>query len=167
LRIVNLRSWKPAAGSDDSSSFVYGYRRLKVQKRPEASTNQPFRVSVLALSPATQVSFPAQQLNPKLYSRTLDTTAPGEKLIHWEIGAGFAKVPAGDSVDLIYEHLSPGFFLRDGVGSTTLAFDVEAETVELSRWLLLPEGQECRTFRLIRYTTEKSKTAENVSVVTE
>jgi len=30
LRIVDLRSWKPAAGSDDSSSFGYGYRRLSV-----------------------------------------------------------------------------------------------------------------------------------------
>ena len=40
----------------------------------------------------------------------------GEKLVHWEIGADFEKVPAGDSVDIIYEHLSPGLFLREGVG---------------------------------------------------
>jgi len=167
LRIVDLRSWKPATGRDDTSSFVYGYRRLKVRKRPDAPTNDPFRISVLALSPATQVRFPAQQLKPKLYSRRLDGTALGEKLIHWEIGADFAKVPSGDSADLIYEHLSPGLFLRDGVGSTTLAFDVEAETVELSRWLLLPQGKEYRAFQLIRYETGKPETAENVKVVTQ
>jgi predicted acylesterase/phospholipase RssA len=167
LRIVDLRSWKLGAGSDNSNSFVYGYRRLKVQKRLEATTNQPFRVSVLALSPATQVRFPAQQLAPKLYSRTLESTARNEKLIHWEIGADFAKVPAGDSVDLIYEHISPGLFLRDGVGSTTLSFDVEAETVELSRWLLLPRGLEYRTFQMIRYETGKPATAEHVKVVTQ
>jgi len=167
LRIVDLRSWKHNARNDDSSSFVYGYRRLKVQKRPEASTNQPFRVSVLALSAATQVRFPAQQLKPKLYSRPVDGAAAGEKLLHWEVGADLTKVPAGDSVDLIYEHMSPGLFLRDGVGSTTLAFDVEAETVELSRWLLLPQGTEYRTFQLIRYETGKPETAEHVKVVTE
>jgi IMP cyclohydrolase len=87
--------------------------------------------------------------------------------VHWEIGADFAKVPRGDSVDLIYEHLSPGLFLRDGVGSTTLAFDVEAETVELTRWLLLPRGEEYRSFQIIRYETGKPQTTEEVKVVTE
>ena len=57
--------------------------------------------------------------------------------------------------------------MRDGVGSTTLAFDVEAETVELSRWLLLPQGKAYRSFQLIRYETGKPETAENVKVVTE
>jgi len=166
-RIIDLRSWKPAAGRDDPSSFVYGYRRLKVQKKPDTRTNQPFRVSVLAVSPATQVRFPAQQLKPKLYSRMLDSSGLGEKLLHWEVGADFAKVPAGNSVDLIYEHHSPGLFLRDGVGSTTLLFDVEAETVELSRWLFLPQGKEYRNFQLIRYETGKPESAENVKVVTE
>jgi len=166
-RIVDLRNWKPAAGSDDHSSFVYGYRRLKVQKRPQASADHPFRVSVLALSPATQVRFPAQQLNPKLYSRTVDRAVGDARLVHWDVGADFVKVPPGDSVDLIYEHLSPGLFLRDGVGSTTLAFDVEAETVELTRWLLLPQGTQYRTYRLIRYETGKPKTAEKVEVVTQ
>jgi hypothetical protein len=66
----------------------------------------------------------------------VDNGAGGEKRVHWEVGADFTKVPVGQAVDLIYEHQSPGLFLRDGVGSTTLAFDVEAETVELSRWLL-------------------------------
>jgi predicted acylesterase/phospholipase RssA len=167
LRIVDLRSWKRAAGRDDPSSYVYGYRRLKVHKRLDAPANHPFRIGVLALSPTTQVRFPAQQLKPTLYSRVIDSTARGEKLVHWEIGADFARVPAGDSADLIYEHLSPGLFLRDGVGSTTLSFDVEAETVELSRWILLPQGTGYRTFQLIRYETGKPETAEHVKVVTQ
>jgi hypothetical protein len=48
-----------------------------------------------------------------------------------------------------------------------LAFDVEADTVELSRWLLLPEGREYRTFQLIRYETRKPEAIENVKVVTQ
>jgi hypothetical protein len=167
LRIVDLRSWKPTADRDDPNSFVYGYRRLKVQKRPDAATNDPFRVSVLSLSPATQVRFPAQQLNPKLYSRMVDNAAGGEKRVHFEVGADFTKVPVGQAVDLIYEHQSPGLFLRDGVGSTTLAFDVEAETVELSRWLLLPQGKQYRSFQVIRYEFGNPDTAENVNLVTE
>jgi hypothetical protein len=177
LRIVDLRSWKPEAGPDDASSFVYGYRRLKIQKKRDVTTYAPFRVSVLAASQATQVRFPPQQLKPKLYSRQVDEPAnhdpadsdpaKSEKRFRWEVGADFSKVPAGDSADLIYEHLSPGIFLRAGVGSTTLAFDVEAETAELTRWLLLPQGKEYRSYQLIRYETGKPETAENVKLVTE
>jgi len=168
LRIVDLRNWSPAASGDiQSDSYVYGYRRLKVQKRPENTSNNAFRVSVLALSPETQVRFPPQHLTPRLYSRLLQNPGSVEKLVHWEVGADFLRVPAGDSVDVIYEHLSPGLFLREGAGSTTLSFDVEAETVELSRWLLLPEGKEYETFQLIRYKSGKPEATENVHVVTE
>jgi hypothetical protein len=167
MRIVDLRSWKPEAGTDDPRSFVYGYRRLKVQKKRDVAAYAPFRVSVLAASPATQVRFPPQQLKPKLYSRQVDDPANGEKQFRWEVGADFSKVPAGDSADLIYEHLSPGVFLRAGVGSTTLAFDVEADTAELTRWLLMPQGREYRSFQVIRYEMGKPETAENVKLVTE
>ena len=167
-RIIDLRNWKPLAESNsDSSSSVYGYRRLKVQKQSDSAKNDIFRVGVLSLSPETQVRFPTQQLKPKLYSRSLESSRSGEKLVHWEVGADFRKVPAGDSVDLIYEQFSPGLSLIEGVGSNTLAFDVEAETVELTRWLLLPEGKEYRTFQLIRYQTGQPGTAENVQVATE
>jgi len=82
------------------------------------------------------------------------------------VGADFQKVPAGDSVDIVYEHLSPGLFLHEGVGSMGLSFDVETETVKLSRWLLLPQGKEYRSFNLIRYETGKPETAQHVDVVT-
>ncbi len=168
LRMIDLRNWQEATdATNNSDSYLYGYRRLKVQKELDNATNNDFRVSVLAFSPETQIRFPPQQLSPKLYSRTSEGSRPGEKMVHWEVGASFQKVPAGDAVDIIYEHISPGTFVRKGAGSTTLAFDVEAETVELTRWLLLPEGRQYRTFQLIRYKTGKPETAENVKVVTE
>ena len=168
LRIVDLRQWKGLNGtSSDSSSYVYGYRRLKVRKELDHAGNNSFRVSVLALSPDTQVRFPQQQLKPKLYSRSLEPTPSGEKLVHWEIGVDFQKIPAGDSVDIIYEHVSPGMFLRNSAGSTTLTFDVEVDTIELTRWLLLPQGKEYRTFQLIRYERGKPETSESVKVVSE
>jgi predicted acylesterase/phospholipase RssA len=168
LRIVDLRHWTPAAGGNiQSDSYIYGYRRLKVQKRPENVTNNAFRVSVLALSPETQVRFPPQQLAPNVYSRAFQGSARGEKLVHWEIGADLLKVPPGDSVDIIYEHLSPGLFLSEGTGSTTLSFDVEAETVELTRWLLMPQDKEYKSYQVVRYKTGKPEAAENVKLVTE
>jgi hypothetical protein len=167
LRIIDLRHWQSSAErGDEEDSYIYGYRRLKVQKGAAAKNDQ-FRVSVLALSPDTQIRFPVQQLEPKLYSRGLETTAGGEKQVHWEVGADFKKVPVGDSVDIIYEHLSPGLFLRKGVGSTALEFNVEAETAELSRWLLLPMGKGYRSFSLIRYPTGNPDAAENVKFVTQ
>jgi hypothetical protein len=169
LRIIDLRKWTPVEESGDASdAFIYGYRRLKVLKKPGNTSNNLFRVSVLALSPETQVRFPPQQLEPKLYRRSLEGSHQGkEKSVHWEIGADLQKIPTGNSVDIIYEHMSPGLFVHEGAGSSTLAFNVEADTVELTRWLLLPEGRQYRTFQLIRYETGKPEVTENVKVVTE
>ena len=163
-----MRGWKPAAaGGDESDSLVYGYRRLKVFKQPENSSNQLFRVGLQAISPKTQVRFPPQQLQPKLLAHKMDVAEHGDKQFRWEAAVDFENVPAGDTVDILYEHLSPGDFLRQGNGSTTLSFDVEAETAELSRWLLLPKGKEYRSFHLIRYETGKPGNPEDVNVVTE
>ena len=167
-RIIDLRSWKGATATTvDPSSHLYGYRRLKVRKEREQTPSRLFRTSVLAFNPNTQVRFPPQQLKPNLYSRSLEDSGSGEKLIRWEVGVDFQKIPAGETVDIIYEHTSPGTFLRDGVSSTTLAFDVEAETIELTRWLLMPQGKQYRTFQLIRYETGKPETSESVRVVSE
>jgi hypothetical protein len=167
IRIIDLRTQKPGGTGRDPNSFVYGYRRLKVQKKLDNKDNNLFRVSVLALSAATQVRFPPQHLEPRLFSQSMNNSGRGERLVHWEVGADFSKVPAGDSIDLTYEHLSPGLFVHEGAGSASLAFTVEAETVELTRWLLMPQGQKYRSFQLIRYETGKPETAENVKLVTE
>ena len=167
-RIIDLRGWKPAPdGGNQPDSLVYGYRRLKVLKQLENKTNRLLRVGLLTTSPDAQVRFPPQDLKPALFVSNLGSTPRGEKQVRWEATVDFEKVPEGNSIDIIYEHLSPGEFLHHQAGSTTLAFEVEAETTELIRWLLLPEGKEYRNFRLIRYETGKPETAENVSVVTE
>ncbi len=164
-RIVDMRGWKPAAtGGNEPDSLVFGYRRLKVFRQPENLSNHLFRVSLQAISPETQVRFPPQQLKPKLLAHNMEGAEHSEKQVHWEALVDFEKVPAGDSVDIIYEHLSPGDFLRHTGDSTTLAFDVEAETAELSRWLLLPQGKEYRAFHLIRYETGKPDAAEDVKL---
>jgi predicted acylesterase/phospholipase RssA len=168
LRIIDLRAWKPASDpARNPNSLLYGYRRLKVQKNPDNASNNRFRVSVLAISPETQIRFPPQQLKPKLYSRKLASSNAEENLVHWEVEVDFLRVPPGDAVDIIYEHLSPGLFVRDSVRSSTLAFEVEAETAELSRWILLPEGKEYQRYHLIRYPTGRPQASEHVQVVTE
>ena len=167
-RIIDLRGWKPTAtGGYEPDSLIYGYRRMKVIKQPENTDNHLFHISVLATSPQAQVRFPPQQLKPKLLVSNMENSPSGEKQVKWVATADFQKVPEGDPVDIFYEHLSPGEFLRSASGSTTLTFDVEAETAELNRWLLLPRGKEYRTFRLIRYETDKPEAAEDVKLVTE
>lgn len=167
LRIIDLRGWNPAtSGGSQADSFVYGYRRLKVRKEPENYSNF-FHANVLALSPNTQVRFPPQQLTPKLYSSPLTINGQASKLRQYEIGADFKRVPTGEPVDIIYEHSSPGLFLREGIESTMLTFAVEAETIELSRWLLMPTGREYRSFTMVRYPTGKPLEVEIVKPVTE
>jgi predicted acylesterase/phospholipase RssA len=162
-RIIDLRKWKPNASND---AYLYGYRRLKVLKHQDNMENNLFGVSVLAVSPKTQVRFPSQLLNPTLHSRSVPAASGGEKQVHWEVHADFTKVSPGESVDIVYEHISPGLFVRERSGSATLAFDVELETVELNRWLLLPEKTQFRDYRLIRYEMGKPETSEEVKVVT-
>jgi hypothetical protein len=167
LRIIDLRRWNSAARADNSlNSVVYGYRRLKVRKEPDSIRND-FRVSVLALSPNTQVRFPPQQLKPKLFSRNLTSHGRVEQLRHWEVGADLTSVPPGETVDIIYEHMSPGLFLQSGIEATTLSFEIEFATIELSRWLLLPQDREHTGYQLVRHPTGRPQDVEIVKPVSE
>jgi hypothetical protein len=59
MRILDLRNWTPMAeGSSDAESFVYGYRRLKVFKKPDQAGSTPFRMLLISTSPLAQVRFP-------------------------------------------------------------------------------------------------------------
>ena len=58
-------------------------------------------------------------------------------------------VPTGNLVDLIIEEQSPGEDLQHGQKGAALAFSVQAQTVELTLWILMPEGKEYRNFGLI------------------
>jgi predicted acylesterase/phospholipase RssA len=168
MRILDLRNWNPtASGKGDPRSMIYGYQRLKVFKKPENAGKNDFRLRLLTTSPLTQVRFPPQQLQPKLLMSPREISEPGQKECRWEASFDFEKVPAGDYVDVMFEQLSPGQFLKRGENSTTLTFEMQVATAEVTRWLLLPKGREYRSFRIVRYKTGKPDTAETVKVVTE
>jgi predicted acylesterase/phospholipase RssA len=164
LRMIDLRRWRPVANGG-ADSYLYGYRRLKVRRDPENVSKHEFRASVLATVSDLQIRFPAQELKPVLYSRA-SSSASGEAVVDWEVAADFRGVPPDEAAEIIYEHISPGKFVREGFGSATLAFEVEGETAELTRWLLMPRGRTYRSFRLIRYRTGKPELPEAVNVVT-
>jgi hypothetical protein len=162
-RVLDFRKWTPTA----SGSVAYGYRRLKILRRPENTGNTLFRMRLLPTSPLAQVRFPPQQLRPRLRMSRVEGDAPGEKKCLYEASADLRGVPAGDYVDLIYEHLSPGEFLRHTEGSASLAVPIRAKTAELTRWILLPEKKPYKSFRVTRYKTGKPETVEAVRLVTE
>jgi hypothetical protein len=177
MHIIDLRTWNPSpAAKDDSSSLVYVYRRLKVlrkpdvaenRRKPDVPDNRTFRIHLLPTSPGMQVRFPPQQAPARVLRSGVKTTATGQQECHWEVSFDLARIPVGEYVDLIVEHLSPGHFLRRDEGSTTLAFETQTETAEMTRWLLLPRGKEYRSFRIVRYKTGKPETLEAVKIVTE
>jgi hypothetical protein len=140
---------------------------LKVLRQPENTENTLFRMRLLPTSPLAQVRFPPQELEPRLRMSRVEGDVPGERKCLWEASADLRGVPAADYVDLIYEHLSPGEFLRHTEGSASLAVAIRAKTAELTRWILLPEGRAYRSFRLTRYKTGKPETAEAVRIITE
>ena len=167
-RIFDLRSWKPAKpGESDPSSLVFGYRRLKVFKQPENAGNNLFHVYLLGTSPKMAVRFPTQQLQPKLSMSRVEDATRGQKEYHWRASYDFQHVPAGEFVDLIVEYHSPGQYLQRGGNGTAMVFPIHADTAELTAWILMPEGKEYQSFRIVRYETGKPENVEAVKVVTE
>jgi hypothetical protein len=167
-RIFDLRRWKPVqSDASETGSLVFCYRRLKVSKLPANAEHNVFPVDLLATSPRTAVRFPAQQLQPKLGVSRVEGSSPGQKDYHWRASYDFRHVPAGEFVDVLYESHSPGRFLQRGVNGTALVFPIRADTAELTTWILMPEGSEYRSFRIIRYESGKPDRVEAVKVVTE
>jgi predicted acylesterase/phospholipase RssA len=167
-RIFDLRSWKPVKpGEKDPSSLVFGYRRLKVFKQPEKAGNNLFHVYLLGTSPQMGVRFPTQQLQPKLSMSRMEDATRGQKEYHWRASYDFQHEPAGEFVDLIVEYHASGQYLQRGGNGTVLVFPIHADTAELTAWILMPEGKEYRSFRIVRYETAKPENVEAVKVVTE
>jgi hypothetical protein len=167
-RILDMRNWNPAGtAKDDADSLVYGYRRVKFLKRPDISGNNVFRMDALATHTKSQVRFPRQDLQPKLRKCTIASMIPGEKMARWEVSADISELPAGEMVDLAYEHISPGQFLRRGATSTSVHYDIQADTAEVTRWFLLPRGKEYKNFRVVRWERGKPEKVEPVKIVNE
>jgi len=167
-RMFDLRSWKPVkSGESDTRSLVFYYRRLKVFKQPENAGSNVFHVYLVGTSPQTAVRFPPQQLQPKLCMSRTEGSTSAEKEYHWRASYDFQHVPAGEFVDLLVEYHSPGRHLRRGGNGTAMVFPIRADTAELTAWILMPEGEQYESFRIVRYETGKPEKVEAVKVVTE
>jgi hypothetical protein len=92
---------------------------------------------------------------------------PDEQNCRWQALYDFQHVPAGDLVDLIVEYHSPGRYLQRGGNSTALALPIKAKTAELTTWILMPEGKEYGSFRIVRYESDHPTKVETVKLVTE
>ncbi|MGH7171623.1 MAG: patatin-like phospholipase family protein [Gemmataceae bacterium] len=151
-RIIDMRAWNPeASGKGKASSLVYGYRRVRIRKKRDNDNINFFRFSLLPTWPTAQVRFPPQQLEQKLRMSVVESAVPGEKKTHWQTSADFHNVPPGEIVDLVYEQYSPGEFLQHSGNSTTISFVCQADTAEMTRWFLLPEGKEYWNWRIFRH----------------
>jgi predicted acylesterase/phospholipase RssA len=167
-RIFDLRSWKPGkSGENDPSSLVFGYRRLKVFKLPENIGDNVFHASLRGASPKTALRFPTQQLQPKLIMSRVQGSNPVQEACNWRVSYDFKHVPPGKPVDLVAEFHSPGQFLQRGANDTTIVFPIPADTAEMTAWILMPEGKEYQSFRIVRYVTAKPEKVEAVEPVTE
>jgi hypothetical protein len=166
--ILDLRKWSPGSGGETRvGHFLYGYRRLKIWKLRKETGNNVFRIRLLPNSPLTQVRFPPQELKPRLLVHREEDGATGAQRCHWEMSVTCERVAPGDLVEILEEHLSPGDFVRDNGVSATLTYEPQAKTAELTRWILMPEGREYRSHRLVRYEKGKPETMEVFKFATE
>jgi hypothetical protein len=58
-------------------------------------------------------------------------------------------------------------FIRDNGRSATLTFEPKATTAELTRWILMPEGREYKSHRLVRFVKGKPNEFEVFKFATE
>jgi predicted acylesterase/phospholipase RssA len=166
-RIIDLRPWNPDIGAAaDPNSLVYSYRRLKLQKTANGGTDI-FRMSALATHPDSQFRFPPQQFRPKLRRMNVENPTSQNQACQFEVSVDLSKAPAGQAVDVIYEHYSPGDFAHCSEIATTVTFRSELDTGDVTRWFLMPRGREYRSFQILRYETGKPRTAELVKGLTE
>jgi hypothetical protein len=160
--ILDLRPWN----ASDSTARVYGSRRLRVLKDSDHTGNGVFRVVALA-HPAARFRFPPSQYPPRLRRTCSENSSTEEEACRFEVSVDLSKAPSGQVADVIYEHYSPGVFLERRENSTTVTFSSEVDALELSRWFLLPEGEEYQSYQIIRYETGKPGTAEMVQGFTD
>jgi hypothetical protein len=154
-------------GTSLALAGAVGPTALKVVTTAERPGKEQFRLRMLMTSPNSQVRFPPQELPAKLRMARVESSTPGQEERRWEASYDFESVPVGDSVDLIMENMAPAEFMRRDETSTTLTFDIQADTAEVTRWILLPKGREYRKFRIVRYKTAAPDKVESVKIVTE
>jgi predicted acylesterase/phospholipase RssA len=166
-RMIDLRAFKSSSSRQgDPNALAYVYHRMKVVKLRE-NTNNTFRATLLQTSPQTAVRFPAQTLKPTLRMTDLGTTASGEEECRWEVSYDFQRVPPGEYIDLLMEKHSPGMYLHGANDSFSLSFPIDAETAELTMWILMPKGKAYDNFRIVRHPKGKPSEIEKVRMVTE
>jgi hypothetical protein len=145
---------------------MYACRFLKLLKNSDNTGSNAFRVVALTTDPEAQFRFPPSQYPPRLRRTSVANSSTKEASCHFEVSVDLSKVPNGQVVDVIYEYFSRGVFLERGENSTTIAFRSEVDTPEFTRWLLLPRGEEYRSYQIVRYETGKPGTAEVVKGIT-
>lgn len=169
-RITDLRNWNPdtagrvAAGSIDANSRVYTYRRLSVMRKPETKGPTFFRVRLILFGSEGEVRFPSGQALP---AQVVKTALNDGKGFRWDAIFDFTKAPAGTPIDLIIELEAPGAFLRGTDLSTGMSFGIEAETAELTQWVLMPKGRDYKNCRYVFYKKDQPDTAQDGRFFTE
>jgi predicted acylesterase/phospholipase RssA len=167
-RILDLRTWKRSkSGMSDSSSRIYGYRRLRVLKQAENTGSNLLRMRILPTSPHTAVRHPAQEYEPKLRMSYRDSSGRDQKECDWETSYALHRLANGDFADLSVEYQSPGQFLERGPNGSAFSLEIQADTAELVMWILMPERGEYSNFRVTRHTAGKPEKVEAVKLVTE
>jgi predicted acylesterase/phospholipase RssA len=156
--VLDLRSWNP----NNSTALVYGSRRLRVLKNSDNAGNDIFRVIALPTQRDAQFRFPPSQFQPRL-RRCVENSSTQKESCDYEVSFDLSKSPRDQIVDLIYEHYSSGILLQRRENSTTVAFHSDVDALELSRWFLLPQGEEYLSYQILRYETGKPGTAEIVT----
>jgi predicted acylesterase/phospholipase RssA len=159
--ILDLRPWRPS----DATTFMYGSRRLKVLKDPEKIGNEMFRVVALTTDPEAKFRFPSSQFQPKL--RRLVHPSAQKASCDFEVSVDLSKSPGGQMVDLIYEHYSRGVSVQQRETSTTVTFRTDVDALELTRWFLLPQGEQYKSYQILRYETGKPETTVLVKEFTD
>jgi predicted acylesterase/phospholipase RssA len=158
-RIIDLRLWNPM---DVSSSMVESIREVSAYESSPGTNTVSLELFPKS-SDLTQVRFPPQQLQPKLF-KTPDApgSMPGERTCIWGATYDFTGIPKGQIEEMRSIDQSPGLPLGRTWTAGQLEFHVLTDTAQLSMWILMPTGRDYGSWFLTR--THKQVGTEPVEV---
>ena len=150
--IVDLRDWR-----SKSRDVAHYYRRVRIRKR----ANEDRIVLQYPRLPFDQIDFHAEPEKLRPVVRRAPAEA-GEGKTTWELEFDLSGVRTGSPTDIEIEAIIHDFEARKGKHENWLRYSPPAKTEQASVWVLFPESQPYKDYRLIRYATADPSKPEKI-----
>jgi hypothetical protein len=158
-RIYDLRRWYPEKSTTERQGHVYIHDRISLVVLDSYTDDK--RVTLRYPIPS-EIVVEFRQRDSQFQGVISRVSEPvemwGEKRLLYEVEYDLASVPIGEKVNLEIEMLA-----QLPAAVSRARFMTELKTDLVSVWMLFPADRPYRTYNLVRYPADKTKTPEIVA----